>query len=1062
MDKIFSAILEMSVRGGIIAVIIIILRLFIKRLPKKYSYSLWLILALRLICPFSFSSPLSLFNVVTLPENEYNAEYSYNSSAASSLPDYTSVIEATPAAPAAPTAPAVINTNPNSVDKEQVVAFILSLVWVLGVIIITAINIVSYAKLRRRISSAIHLKENIYRCHNIDTPFVCGIIKPRIYIPQCVDEKDMPYILAHEKTHISRGDHIIKALAAAILTIHWFNPLILLSYKLMVSDMELSCDEKAILSFEGDVRKSYANALLNISMAQNKISLGGVLSFGDSNVKDRIKGVLSFKKPKLAAAVIAAAIIIIAGISLLTNAQKDMPKTKEYNSFALVTDTAERQCTPEDISELLSALDAMALEEASEFVPETEAAAVIRLYKSDNCRGEYSLIELHDLNDSYYLAFTKDAGITSDYPLESKLYDSKPQLFSVSSQDYHSADSEFVINSYHIFTGIVTQHTESSPSYVIEADDGFWISGPVFIHSEETLDIGDRIRVCFQRLVMETSPQQINQVWCERVGSVNHQFTSGTYISSENPQWKLIVTADQNIPKFEFFSDGNCLLDIYSADIDDTGRIVKSGDDRTGSVITLLDDGSIEVKNGYANALHIPELFYRYTEDESSDKALTPEAAIEKYLKHTYGETAEVLDVKIGQGDNNRISKNYLSPSSSEKYDNIIDAITTFSADPLDVNSATTVMVVARTQNGFKVIEQITYAPDEFSGTVREVIDELSSELTTYYMVQSHNDGKEYCVYQDKLYGNIPDYAVGDRVKVTYNYALSEGRGNVNQIWAMELIPMSSDDMTSHYITTVTTEPVDYGFMFTDEGKDAAVSFELPSQWELSGSTADCNGLKCFELGAVFPADAEIDYDKAFKTDIAHGYDITVHNESFGTQENSLYRYMIHDSVPDKYSPNGIYECYTYIVQSGGYCVILSFPVNEYYSEESCSRVLRSIKISPLFSAEYDGIKLLVNYDADSNIAIVSIENHSNKKYTAVLSNEITRYINGEYVPVGLITQVPEPIETVDIDMGKTYTYHHMLGNMDNFQSGHYRIMIQGYFSGEEPQDLFCDFEITQ
>ncbi|MGN0600937.1 MAG: M56 family metallopeptidase [Oscillospiraceae bacterium] len=326
MTELFRTVLNMSITGAYIAAAIIILRLFMKKLPKKYSYMLWAILGIRLLCPFSFSSAVSVFNVLVPEKPEISSgqmeyippdiEYSYEPKVTVSLPPVNETVN-TYLPPAEPN---------NSVNPMQIVMSICTIVWLVGMAAMVIYTVLSYISVRKRVNGA-REQNGIFICDNIETPFVFGIIKPRIFIPENISDEDMQYIIAHEQAHISRKDHIVKLVAMAVLCVHWFDPMVWISYRLMTKDMELSCDEKALGTFDDDVKKAYANALLNISMRQNKLTLGGVLSFGESDIKSRIKGVLGAKKPKVIVTIIAVIAVIIAAVCLLTNAVK---KTTEF------------------------------------------------------------------------------------------------------------------------------------------------------------------------------------------------------------------------------------------------------------------------------------------------------------------------------------------------------------------------------------------------------------------------------------------------------------------------------------------------------------------------------------------------------------------------------------------------------------------------------------------------------------------------------------------------------------------------------------------------------------
>lgn len=330
MTDLFRTVLNMSITGAYIAAAIMILRLFMKKLPKKYPYLLWAILGIRLLCPFSFSAAVSVFNVL-IPEKpeissgqmEYiprDIEYSYEPQVTVSVPQVNDTVN-NYLPPAEPT---------NSVNPMQIVMSVCTIVWLVGMAAMVIYTVLSYISVRKRVKGA-REQNDIFICDNIETPFVFGIIKRRIYLPENVAEEDMRYIIAHEQAHIRRGDHIIKLIAMSTLCVHWFNPMVWISYRLMTKDMELSCDEKALGTFDDDVKKAYANALLNVSIRQNKLTLGGVLHFGESDIKGRIKGILGGKKPKVIANVMAVITVIIAAVCLLTNAEE---KDKEFEPIA--------------------------------------------------------------------------------------------------------------------------------------------------------------------------------------------------------------------------------------------------------------------------------------------------------------------------------------------------------------------------------------------------------------------------------------------------------------------------------------------------------------------------------------------------------------------------------------------------------------------------------------------------------------------------------------------------------------------------------------------------------
>ena len=208
--------------------------------------------------------------------------------------------------------------NPvSSVDPMVIALEAGAIIWMLGIAVLLAYGVISYFRLKRRLATATLVNNNIYEADGIKTPFVLGLIKPRIYIPINLPGNELGYIIKHEETHIRRYDYIIKPIAFITLVMHWFNPLIWIAYFLMVKDMEMSCDESVMKQFSEDIRASYSNSLLSLSVKQS--GLLSPLAFGESNVKSRIKNVLNYKKPAFWAIVVAIVAVAAVIVSLMAN-----------------------------------------------------------------------------------------------------------------------------------------------------------------------------------------------------------------------------------------------------------------------------------------------------------------------------------------------------------------------------------------------------------------------------------------------------------------------------------------------------------------------------------------------------------------------------------------------------------------------------------------------------------------------------------------------------------------------------------------------------------------------
>lgn len=307
MEKLFLHIINMSITSGYVILFIIAARFFLKKAPKIFSYGLWGIAFLRLIFPFSLKSIFSLvsINTKTIPEN---IAYTQTPQIQSGI---TMIDGAVNRALPAPVMGA-------SVNPMQIWIFIGSIIWITGLLVLLIYSVFATLRLSKKLKSATHLYDNIYKIDTIGMPFVFGLINPKIYLPNNLSETEKPYIIRHEQTHIKRKDHIIKFAAFLIASVHWFNPLVWLAFYLMSEDMELSCDELVIKEMGNEIKGDYSDSLLTLS-AGKKIIGGSPIAFGENNTKGRIKNILNYKKPKFW--VVSAAIIVVLAlaIGLLSN-----------------------------------------------------------------------------------------------------------------------------------------------------------------------------------------------------------------------------------------------------------------------------------------------------------------------------------------------------------------------------------------------------------------------------------------------------------------------------------------------------------------------------------------------------------------------------------------------------------------------------------------------------------------------------------------------------------------------------------------------------------------------
>lgn len=409
MTEFFATLLNMSIVASFMVLAVIILRLILKKSPKWIRCVMWGMVAVRLIVPFSFESKFSL-----IP----NAQ-KVNSASSSTTSYINSSVESY--------APTQATTNPPDVLS------ILSIVWIVGVALMLAYLIFSYIRLSRMVIGSVRLKENIWLCDHISSPFVLGIFKPKIYLFSSMDESQNKYVIAHEQAHLKRFDNIWKPMGFVILSIYWFNPLIWLAYWLFIKDIELACDESVIKTLNFNDKKAYSSALLSCSTTI-KTALACPLAFGESNVKQRIKSVLSYKKPKFYIMVGTILACIVAFALFMTNPigaiENEDTKPVEDNTTPMVLATQE-------VTETIHATTAPVTEKPTEKPTEkateatTEATEEVEEYVAeDNSDYNYYYDDSNSYEEPQY-------NIIEPEPFEREPYD-----FSDVYGEYNSSNND--------------------------------------------------------------------------------------------------------------------------------------------------------------------------------------------------------------------------------------------------------------------------------------------------------------------------------------------------------------------------------------------------------------------------------------------------------------------------------------------------------------------------------------------------------------------------------------------------------------------------------------------
>lgn len=334
MADIFLKVVNMSISACWIVLAIVLLRIILKKAPKWINCLLWGIAGLRLVMPFSLESIFSL-----IPSAEFIPQELVHSHSSVDVKG-TEILN-------------YVGNNPVSVELgisdgslvfNEITAhdcpsinpllistYIASIVWIVGIIALLVYTLVNFLRLKQKIGTAVLFCDNIYQGEAVVSPFVLGIIKPKIYLPFNMGEQEMEYVIAHEQAHLRRKDHLWKPLGFLILTLHWFNPMVWLGYILLCRDIELACDEKVVKELNNEQRADYSQALLSCSVNRRMVAACPV-AFGEVGVKNRVKSVLNYKKPAFWVIAVAIVLCIVLAFGFLTNPKNTSVFNSKYET----------------------------------------------------------------------------------------------------------------------------------------------------------------------------------------------------------------------------------------------------------------------------------------------------------------------------------------------------------------------------------------------------------------------------------------------------------------------------------------------------------------------------------------------------------------------------------------------------------------------------------------------------------------------------------------------------------------------------------------------------------
>ena len=354
MSGIFLKLLNLSISASWLVLVVLALRLVLKRAPKWVNVLLWGMVALRLMLPFSIESALSLIpSAETVSPEVVQFDPAPTITSGVTIIDNAvnpSLSESFAAAPLA------------SVNPLYVWTYLAGWVWLIGLAAMLAYALVSYLRLRRRVSASIPLWENIYVCDEVPSPFILGIVRPRIYLPSALDEAQRGSVLSHERAHLARRDHWWKPLGFALLAVYWFNPLLWLAYTLLCRDIELACDERVLRGMDAGQVKAYSSALLACSVPRRMLA-ACPLAFGEVGVGARVKNALRYKKPAFWVIAASVAVCVVVAVCFLTNPRTDTDAAglvgfrREQVTYADVTD--ENSAQPSNVQLTAEETDAV-------------------------------------------------------------------------------------------------------------------------------------------------------------------------------------------------------------------------------------------------------------------------------------------------------------------------------------------------------------------------------------------------------------------------------------------------------------------------------------------------------------------------------------------------------------------------------------------------------------------------------------------------------------------------------------------------------------------------------
>ena len=406
MDAVFLKILNMSLTASWIVLAVLLLRLLLRKAPKWLSCLLWGVIGLRLIFPFSIESLFSLIpSAEPLPSDLPMTQTPAIDSGFEVIDQVVNPIIYDSFAP----------TPTVSVNPMQIAIAVAAIVWLCGLVGMIAYGVISYLRLRLRVRASICQDGNVYLCDDIDSPFILGVIRPRIYLPSGMTQEQMDYVIGHEQAHLRRLDHIWKPVGFALLCLHWFNPMLWVAYILLCRDIEKACDEKVIRDMDDESKKGYSETLVACSVHRRAV-MACPLAFGEVGVKERIKSVLNYKKPAFWIILVAVVVLIVTGVCFLTDPLSKVPFNNGPQEPEYINSGTTADGVNWFVGTILEINDYSFLVEPAEGTPERQSADKIVVPRATSSDDDNDILRNLCQGEEIYVCYT--GGIAESYPAQ--------------------------------------------------------------------------------------------------------------------------------------------------------------------------------------------------------------------------------------------------------------------------------------------------------------------------------------------------------------------------------------------------------------------------------------------------------------------------------------------------------------------------------------------------------------------------------------------------------------------------------------------------------------------